>query len=357
MVNFGVCFRRRKTFLLPCLIFFIILISAKAYIYHTIVNIAYVTRPVWDTPQKPWNVITHYYSPHLPWSDLCHLHGWRMNRGAPKVYDAVLFSVELDLLEIRIRELFDVVEKFIIIEANSTFTGLPKPLVFAENRNRFDFAKHKIIYKTVEVPVLPANGDPFDVERAHRLAMNSLIQNSGIQKDDWVLMMDVDEIPSWHTVELLRRCDGIPPILHLQLRNYLYSFEFQLDMESWRGKASKYPAYYGHARSSDDILADSGWHCSFCFKHISDFVFKMQGYSHADRVHSQYFLDPKRIQNVICDGVDIFDMPPEAWDYRELVRKWGPMAKETSMIVLPRLLLEHPQRFKFLLPGGCVRES
>lgn len=36
-----------------------------------------------------------------------------------------------------------------------------------------------------------------------------------------VLMSDIDEIPSAHTVELLRVCD-FGSSLHLQMRNYLY---------------------------------------------------------------------------------------------------------------------------------------
>ncbi|KAG9073153.1 hypothetical protein KI688_000940 [Linnemannia hyalina] len=66
-----------------------------------------------------------------------------------KVYDAVIFSVELDMLEIRMRELYDVVDHFVILESSRTFTGIPKPAVFQENRERYSFAEDKIIYKLV----------------------------------------------------------------------------------------------------------------------------------------------------------------------------------------------------------------
>ncbi|KAL4580320.1 hypothetical protein LXL04_016510 [Taraxacum kok-saghyz] len=36
-------------------------------------------------------------------------------------------------------------------------------------------------------------------------------------------MSDMNEIPSSHTINLLRWCDGPPPIVHLNLNNYLYS--------------------------------------------------------------------------------------------------------------------------------------
>lgn len=38
------------------------------------------------------------------------------------------------------------------------------------------------------------------------------------------------------------------------------------------------------------VLADAGWHCSFCFRYIGEFQMKMLGYSHADRVHHEYLV-------------------------------------------------------------------
>ena len=40
-----------------------------------------------------------------------------------KVYDAILFSNEMEILEIRLRELYEFVDKFIILESDHTFTG------------------------------------------------------------------------------------------------------------------------------------------------------------------------------------------------------------------------------------------
>lgn len=207
------------------------------------------------------------------------------------------------------------------------------------------------------VPPLPPGGDPFVLEAKHRSAMNQFISDAGAKAGDWILMTDVDEIPSWHTVKLLKSCQDVPSPIHLQLRNYIYSFEFMVDMDSWRGKAVRYPFGYGHSRSSDDMLADAGWHCSFCFRTIQDFEFKMNGYSHADRVHSKSILEKDRIQQVICKGEDIFDMLPEAYNYKDLLYKWGPIPKQTSGISLPRHLLSEPSKFAFLLPGGCRRED
>ena len=61
--------------------------------------------------------------------------------------DAVLMSSELDLLEIRMNELDAVVDYFLIVESNATFTGLPKETYFANNRARYAKFEDKIIYR------------------------------------------------------------------------------------------------------------------------------------------------------------------------------------------------------------------
>ena len=83
----------------------------------------------------------------------------------------------------------------------------------------------------------------------------------------------------------------------------------------------------------------------------------MKAYSHADRVKSPSFLDSPRIQEVLCKGSDLFDMLPEAYTFKELVSKIGPVPKSYSGVNLPAFLLKNHERFKFLLPGNCIREK
>lgn len=80
---------------------------------------------------------------------MCKVHGWSQRSAASstRVLDAVLMSSELDLLEIRMNELDSVVDRFFIVESNTTFTGLPKKTYFADNKDRFSKFEHKIVYK------------------------------------------------------------------------------------------------------------------------------------------------------------------------------------------------------------------
>ncbi|KAG0475487.1 hypothetical protein HPP92_015173 [Vanilla planifolia] len=316
-------------------------------------------RPLWDAPPRPFTRLPHFYAENVSFPLLCRLHGWSPRPIPRRVFDAILFSNELDLLEIRYHSLLPFVDHFLLIESNSTFTGLPKPLFFLQNVHRFDFVADKLVYgsfKPFSIPRSPSY-TPFHMESILRSAVNSLLRKSGAAFGDIVIMADADEIPSPHTVQLLRWCDGIPTVLHLELRHYMYSFEFPVDFSSWRATANVYRTgiSYRHSRRSDLILADAGWHCSFCFRRIEDFVFKMLAYSHADRVRLQSFLDRSRIQRIICEGADLFDMLPEEYSFKELIKKMGPIPRSASAVHLPRYLIENAERYRFLLPGGCLR--
>lgn len=50
------------------------------------------------------------------------------------IYDCFIFFNELDILELRLKELGHVVDKFVLVEANRTFQNGPKPYYFEENK-------------------------------------------------------------------------------------------------------------------------------------------------------------------------------------------------------------------------------
>ena len=145
-------FRRPRstvTFIISVLLCTLVLFAIVQNQYQIKNIFSYTTRPLWDKNAGPNDVIPHYYVEGLKMdANTCQLHGWKERRGKEnlKVLDAVLMSSELDLLEIRMNELDSVVDYFLIVESNATFTGLPKETYFALNRGRFSKFQHKIIY-------------------------------------------------------------------------------------------------------------------------------------------------------------------------------------------------------------------
>ena len=389
-------------------------------------DFGYITRPLWDksaNEDRPQTTIPHYdVSGSIIPGELCTLHGWSnssstsSHSGPPKVYDAFLYSIELDLLEIRLHELWDVVDTFVIIEATRSFSGdlrhdmTPLSSLLASPQARLNWAGPKIKYELVD-DLSPSPKDPFDNERHLRQRMNLLLSSAGVRPNDIILMSDLDEIPTPHTITLLKQCSNWPSPLHLQMRNYLYSFEFPVQDDGyWRPKAVRWGgpgSSYNHAKGGDIILANAGWHCSWCFRYIEDIQFKMtvrpnsnlfasksthfsvsiknprshtfsytQGYSHNDRLKGQYQLDPARINKHTCDGSDIFDMYPvclnisafilaayywapalqEAFSFHDLYSQSGPLKISKSFTDIPDWLVRHPTEYEFLLPGGCKRK-
>lgn len=176
--------------------------------------------------------------------------------------------------------------------------------------------------------------------------------------ESMVIMSDVDEIPSQHSIALLKACD-FGPTIHLQLRNFLYSFEWYLDMTSWRSSVQMWrnDVIYRHSQRGERALADAGWHCSYCFRTVREYVVKMTGFSHSDRIGGNMrLLDERRIQDTICHGKDIFGMLPEAYSYRDLISQMNLEPSKTA-VGLPRYLINNAKDFRFLLPGGCMRET
>ncbi|CAK7345432.1 unnamed protein product [Dovyalis caffra] len=345
-------------------ILFILLILVATCVIGILIHaqhISYLFRPLWDNPPSPFKHLPHYYAENVPMEHLCLLHGWSLRSEPRRVFDAIIFSNELDILEIRWRELHPYITKFVILESNTTFTGIPKPLFFDSNRSRFAFAKEKIVHGIFSgrKAARGKHEDPFVLESEQRKAMSGLLRRSGISTGDLIIMSDADEIPSPHTVKLLQWCEEIPHTVHLELKHYLYSFEFPVDYSSWRASIHIFGPQtgYRHSRQTDLILSDSGWHCSFCFRRLQEFVFKMTAYSHADRVRRKDFLNYSRIQKLICRGEDLFDMLPEEYTFRELITKMGPIHPSASAIHLPSYLIENADRFRFLLPGGCLRSQ
>lgn len=328
-------------------------------------TLSYATRPIWDRSSGPTDVIPHFYGEGLKMdAQTCQLHGWkeREDLNNIKVLDAVLMSTELDLLEIRMNELDSVVDNFLIVESNATFTGLPKDTYFANNRARFAKFDHKIVYYYLPGYPLQPGQSPWDVEAHTRNTMTALIRSHlhtlPTNTKPLVIMSDLDEIPARHTVNLLKHCD-FGESIHLQLRDFMYSFEWYLGLTSWRASASiwDHDSYYRHSKSGEKMLADSGWHCSYCFRTIPEYIVKMQGFSHADRIAGRLnLLDPKRIQDTICKGKDIFGMLPEAYSFLDLWQQMN-LKPLTSAVGLPRYLVENSEKFRFMLPGGCVRQS
>jgi beta-1,4-mannosyl-glycoprotein beta-1,4-N-acetylglucosaminyltransferase len=141
------------------------------------------------------------------------------------IYDCFTFFDELDLLEVRLNELSDVVDRFVLVEATQTFQGDPKPLHFQMNRSRFAAFEDKIIHVIVEFPdELPK---PFskDFSQAWLREFYQRDQISrglvGAKASDLVIVSDVDEIIKAEKLKtaIASRSAGMLTVFELSLYN------------------------------------------------------------------------------------------------------------------------------------------
>jgi hypothetical protein len=85
------------------------------------------------------------------------------------IYDFFIFNNEFDMLEIRLYELYDYVNLFLIAESNLTLSGKPKPFYLKDNWAQFSRYHNKI--RRVEIPLsklINTRKDPWNNEQRMR---------------------------------------------------------------------------------------------------------------------------------------------------------------------------------------------
>jgi beta-1,4-mannosyl-glycoprotein beta-1,4-N-acetylglucosaminyltransferase len=186
------------------------------------------------------------------------------NKG--KIYDCFPFFNELDLLEVRLNELNDVVDYFVIAEANVTHSGKSKPFNFEENKKIFEKFKDKIIYIKVEdMPKINENGnDAWTLERFQRDALTRGLTNC--TDEDVLLISDADEIPAADFVKNYSIEQG-PKWLKQSL--YYYYLNCRVPTDWNQAKIIPYKTFkQGYTpckvRYAEFEMADNaGWHFSY----------------------------------------------------------------------------------------------
>ena len=153
-----------------------------------------------------------------------------------KVYDCFMFSHELDLLNLRLHELYDYVDYFVIVESSETHSGLPKPLYFRENQHLFEKFSDKIINVAIEgFPTPPSDQNPnWFRENFQRNQILTVLQSLDMKDDDCVMLSDVDELPDRNSVMNVRHHVRRLQVITFRQRWFTWNFELE-DPQEWPG--------------------------------------------------------------------------------------------------------------------------
>ena len=160
-----------------------------------------------------------------------------------KIIDCFIFYNELKMLTYRLSILYDIVDFFILVEANQTFMGHPKPLFYNENKHLFKKFEDKIIHIIVDLPyVYPninyKNKKPFQILNYHengeqwfneafqRESIKKGFENISLEDSDYIIVSDVDEILNPNTLNEVKKNPNFTFTKLLQ-DSYTYSLNYK----------------------------------------------------------------------------------------------------------------------------------
>ncbi|KAH6931652.1 hypothetical protein HPB50_026431 [Hyalomma asiaticum] len=149
------------------------------------------------------------------------------------VVNLLLFHNEVDLLEVRLRELGNSVDHFVVLESTRNFRMQKRDLLLKSllNASRFRPFRDRVVYGYNEHrPDFPKDAEPRSIRMAlHRIFMDELMATFAnsfprIDDDAWILLTSADEIPSASVVDFLSHHDGLPDVIAFGYAKSVYSF-------------------------------------------------------------------------------------------------------------------------------------
>jgi beta-1,4-mannosyl-glycoprotein beta-1,4-N-acetylglucosaminyltransferase len=217
------------------------------------------------------------------------------------IYDLFPFSYEFDMLELRLRELDEVVDWFIVVEFDITYAGTRKPLNLRGNMPRYAKWKDKLVYHPVRDYIV--EGTPYERQRAYRdYAKTMLLPDSG----DIITYTDLDEIPR---CDVYRRFDPSCGLAALDMEFYTYYINGKT-REPWRKGRICSGDYWNSAESLDSmrfdteptvVIPNAGWHFSWLGNAVIR-ARKAKGSSHGHDPYMEHWLEALKKNPTPCFG-------------------------------------------------------
>lgn len=261
------------------------------------------------------------------------------------IYDCFPFFNEFELLTIRLNELDQIVDRFVLVEADSTHSGKPKPYLFDQRKEFFGKWASKLICVKTSLP----KANAATREQFQRQAAWKAVQQLGAKPDDIMLMSDVDEIPAAAIVmpmtEYLYKGD-------VAFGQGIYQYYLNLKIgDNWMGTRM---AYIGkiHEENWDMhkfrhktptlTTKDAGWHFGF-MGGAERVQKKIQSYMHVEYDRPE-FTNLEMIAERMKAGIDPFDRKMPLDDSCN---------KVVTLDKMPVFVRENPHMFAQWLKPAC----
>ena len=292
-----------------------------------------------------------------------------------KIYDCITYFDEPMLFDLRLNILDKYVDKFIVIEAKHTHSGIVKKLNF--EINNFKKFQNKIIYKVIENQpegIIEINKDDDPAVQSGNKRMNSLkrIELSyytaldclgEANPEDLFILSDSDEIPNFEKVNF----DQINnKILIFKQKIFYYKFNLYYDLIPWFGskactvkklisptwlkyvKPKKYPlwridTWFSKTRyNSVKIIENGGWHFSN-LKNPENIKKKMFNFGHHNEVEESG-IDLEKIKEMVKEKKVYYDHLVDKTQQKH--RREGYELKKLDFSELPSYLAKNFETYK-----------
>lgn len=236
-----------------------------------------------------------------------------------KIIDCFTFYNELDMLKYRMTVLKHVVDTFVLVEANITHNGFPKPMTFEAHRDEFSEFADKIVY--VPVTDMPLTHDAFTSkddawvnEGFQRNCIQRGLDSLHLHDEDVIILSDVDEIPHPVLLASIQRGDTKVSLQKLEQDMYYYNLNTRFFDKWYHAKIVSHAKLRDMGSPLNDIRAMScptlrhgGWHLSY-FGSADQIQNKIMNFAHQE-YNADTFTNLDHIRDAIRKGACLFGRP------------------------------------------------
>lgn len=292
-----------------------------------------------------------------------------------KIYCASQFFNELDLLDIKLHVLDSYVDYFVILESTKTHSGLDKPLYYNDNKNRYKKFHKKIIHqiikdtpnnylevlnryqyrqnayldfailkRIIDADWFNKNVDSYIRDTYEKEALLYPLFGSGCQKEDIVLLGDLDEIPSPQSIEWLLANFNSEEIYHFRQKMFYYYLNVEKRNEPWIGTmAMSFINFLNNSfcrmRSYKNgiFIENGGWHFTY-MGGAEKVLQKVQSWGEQSLNVPRVTKNIKEnVENALAKRHDLFFRPADF------------VVHDINKDIFPKYIIDHQQKFSHMI--------
>jgi len=291
-----------------------------------------------------------------------------------KIFDCFMYFDEDLVLELRLNYLSKFVDQFVIVESKFNHKGEERKLKF--NLKNFKKFEEKITYINLDQNpkgIEKVNENDNEIQKSHKYIFNSIKRENyqrnqiinGINsadKEDWILISDVDEIPNLNKIDLKKIKNKL--VFFKQDMMY-YKFNLKYENFTWIGsrackkknlispqwlrniKNKNYPwwrldTYFSNLKHTNiKFVEEGGWHFSY-IKTPDLIEKKLKSYLH----HREYDLNPigiDGIKKMIENKTAIYNLKQDQRSLNKIGS--GEKLSKIDLTNLPEYISSNKERF------------